>query len=140
MKLWLHHLNLCGDNVPELSEFYRNVMTLGDDERKNLPPINQDKSLVGDVSFVTDGTIQLHLTPKDITNSFRSGQVVNPLERGHIAYRTDDIEAFMAHLEHCGVPYSNWGSDAVKGWHQIFFYDPIGNVIEVHQVLSEDEN
>jgi len=35
---------------------------------------------------------------------------------------------------------SDWGSDAVKGWHQIFFYDPIGNVIEVHQVLSEDEN
>ena len=66
MKLWLHHLNLCGDSVSELSDFYRNVMTLGDDERQNLPPINQDKSLVGDVSFVTDGTIQLHLTP----NSF----------------------------------------------------------------------
>ena len=65
---------------------------------------------------------------------------MNPLERGHIAYRTDDIEAFMAHLNSCGVPYSDWGSDAVKGWHQIFFYDPIGNVIEVHQVLSDDDN
>ena len=43
-------------------EFYRNVMTLGDDERKTLP-INQDKALVGDASF-TDGTIQLHLTRK----------------------------------------------------------------------------
>jgi len=61
MKLWLHHLNLCGDNVPELSDFYRNVMTLGDDERQNLPPINQDMSLVGDVSFVTDGTIPITL-------------------------------------------------------------------------------
>ena len=66
MKLWLHHLNLCGDSVSELSDFYRNVMTLGDDERQNLPPINQDKSLVGDVSFVTDRTIQFNLTP----NSF----------------------------------------------------------------------
>ena len=26
------------------------------------------------------------------------------------------------------------GSGAVNGWHQIFFYDPDGNVIEVHQV------
>ena len=140
MKLWLHHLNLCGDNVPALDDFYRIVMNLGDDEQQNLPPINQDKALVGQVSFVTDGNIQLHLTSKDITNSFRSGHVVNPLERGHIAYRTDDIEAFMTHLEKCSVPYSDWGSDAVEGWHQIFFYDPIGNVIEVHQVLSDDEN
>ena len=140
MKLWLHHLNLCGDNVPALDDFYRIVMNLGDDEQQNLPPINQDKALVGQVSFVTDGNIQLHLTSKDITNSFRSGHVVNPLERGHIAFRTDDIEAFMTHLEKCSVPYSDWGSDAVEGWHQIFFYDPIGNVIEVHQVLSDDEN
>ena len=43
-------------------------------------------------------------------------------------------------MEKCGVPYSDWGSDAVKGWHQVFFYDPIGNVIEAHQVLSDDKN
>ena len=73
------------------------------------------------------------LTQKDVLNSFRSGQVVNPLERGHIVYRTDDIVAFMAHLGSQGLPYSGWGSDAVKGWHQVFFYDPEGNVIEVHQ-------
>ena len=76
------------------------------------------------------------LTQKDVLNSFRSGQVVNPLERGHIAYRTDDIVALRAHLDlHC-VPYSDWGSDAVKGWHQVFFYDPEGNVIEVHQRID----
>ncbi len=78
----------------------------------------------------------MHLTQKDVLNSFRSGQVVNPLEGGHIAYRTDDIVAFRAHLDlHC-VPYSDWGSDAVKGWHQVFFYDPEGNVIEVHQRID----
>ena len=44
----------------------------------------------------------------------------------------------MAHLDAQGVLYSDWGSNAVKGWHQVFFYDPDGNVIEVHQVVSED--
>ena len=39
-----------------------------------------------------------------------------------------------AHLEAKGIPYSDWGERAVNGWHQIFFYDPDGNVIEVHQV------
>jgi glyoxylase I family protein len=111
-------------------------MLLGDDDPKNLPPINDDKNLVGDVSFVTDGLIQLHLTPRDITNSFRSGHVVNPLDTGHVAYRTDDIEAFKKHLDEQNIPYSDWGSDAVKGWHQIFFYDPIGTVIEVHQKIA----
>ena len=138
MKLKLHHINLCSTNVPEMDRFYREVLTLGDEDPADLPPLNQGKGLVGDVSFVTDRTIQIHLTPRDVLNSFRSGQVVNPLARGHIAYRTDDISAFMAHLDALGVPYSDWGSNAVKGWHQVFFYDPDGNVIEVHQIVSVD--
>ena len=138
MKLKLHHINLCTSNVPEMDRFYRDVLTLGDEDPAALPPINQEQGLVGDVAFVTDGDIQMHLTPRDILNSFRSGHVVNPLERGHIAYRTDDIQAFMRHLDEKGVPYSDWGSDAVKGWHQVFFYDPAGNVIEVHQIVDAD--
>ena len=136
MKLKLHHINLCSTNVPEMDRFYREVLTLGDEDPAELPPLNTEKGLVGDVSFVTDGDIQMHLTPRDVLNSFRSGQVVNPLERGHIAYRTDDIAAFMAHLDAQGIPYSDWGSNAVKGWHQVFFYDPEGNVIEVHQLVA----
>ncbi|MEK9735505.1 MAG: VOC family protein, partial [Paracoccaceae bacterium] len=135
MKLKLHHINLCSANVDAMDQFYRDVLLLGDEEPQALPPINDDGGLVGNVSFVTDGDIQMHLTERDVLNSFRSGQVVNPLERGHIAYRTDDIVAFMAHLDAQGVPYSDWGSDAVKGWHQVLFYDPEGNVIEVHQCL-----
>ena len=137
MKLKLHHINLCSTNVKEMDSFYRDVLTLGDEDPDQLPPLNKDKGLVGDVSFVTDGAIQMHLTPKDVLNSFKSGQVVNPLERGHIAYRTDDIQEFMSHLDDQGVHYSDWGSNAVKGWHQVFFYDPDGNVIEVHQIVSE---
>ena len=34
---------------------------LGDDEPNKLPPINQNRGLVSDVSFVTDGDIQMHL-------------------------------------------------------------------------------
>lgn len=61
------------------------------------------------------------------------GQPVNPLERGHIAFRTDDIEAFKRRLDEKGVPYADYGGFAMNGWQQIFFYDPEGNVIEVHQ-------
>jgi len=58
----------------------------------------------------------------------------NPVERGHVAFRTDDIAAFKKRLEDKGIAYSDFGTWAMNGWHQIFFYDPDGNIIEVHQV------
>ena len=78
--------------------------------------------------------LNLMLAERDVQAGFRAGHVVNPVSHGHIAYRTDDLAAFKAHLEANGVPYSDWGNAAVAGWRQIFFYDPDGNVIEVHEV------
>ncbi|MHA6262819.1 VOC family protein [Arenibacterium sp. CAU 1754] len=135
MKLTLHHINLCTDNVDRMDQFYRDVLGL-DAEANGLPTLEKKKGYAGDVAFVTDGHIQTHLAQRDVLAGFNSGQTVNPVSHGHIAYRTDDIAAFKAHLEANGVPYSDWGNQAVAGWHQIFFYDPDGNVIEVHQAVA----
>lgn len=132
MKLTLHHINLATENVPQMDRFYRDVLGL-ETETANLPVLEKTKGYAGDVAFVTDGTIQTHLAQKDVQAGFSTGHIVNPVSRGHIAYRTDDIAAFKAHLEARNIPYSDWGNTAVAGWHQIFFYDPDGNVIEVHQ-------
>ena len=99
-----------------------------------VPVLEKQKGYAGDVAFVTDGMVQTHLAQRDLGAGFATGQIVNPVERGHIAFRTDDLQAFMRHLDEKGVRYSDWGDRAVAGWHQIFFYDPDGNVIEVHQV------
>jgi catechol 2,3-dioxygenase-like lactoylglutathione lyase family enzyme len=133
MKLKLHHINLATENVGRMDKFYREVLGL---ERPGagLPTLEKTKGYAGDVAFVHDGDIQLHLAQKDMGAGFRTGQIVNPVERGHIAYRTDDLEAVKAELNARGVPFSDWGEAAVAGWHQIFFYDPDGNVIEIHEV------
>ena len=133
MKLKLHHINLCTENVEMMDDFYRGILGL-EEEKDGLPVLEKKKGYAGDVAFVSDGAIQMHLAQKDVGAGFRTGQIVNPVERGHIAYRTDDLAAFKAHLETQGIPYSDWGEKAVAGWHQIFFYDPDGNIIEVHQV------
>ncbi|WP_299045672.1 VOC family protein [uncultured Tateyamaria sp.] len=133
MKLTLHHVNLVTDDVARMDAFYRDVLGLKT-EVNGLPTLEKRKGYAGDVAFVTDGAIQTHLAQKDPLAGFRSGQQVNPVSHGHIAYRTDDLAAFRAHLESQGIPYADWGNQAVEGWHQIFFYDPDGNVIEVHQV------
>ena len=73
------------------------------------------------------------VTEMPVPTGFRTGQIVNPVSHGHIAYRCDDIEAVKAELDAKGVPYSDRGERAVEGWHQIFFHDPDGNVIEIHQ-------
>ncbi|MDU8910770.1 VOC family protein [Aestuariicoccus sp. MJ-SS9] len=136
MKLRLHHINLATDNVDRMDAFYRDVLGLRT-ETSGLPVLEKNKGYAGDVAFVTDGAIQTHIAEKDVQAGFRAGQIVNPVARGHIAYRTDDLNGFIAHLEARGVPYSNWEHAAVAGWRQIFFYDPDGNVIEVHEVSDD---
>lgn len=133
MKLTLHHINLATENVARMDAFYQDVLGLSD-QVAGLPTLEKKKGYAGDVAFVSDGAIQTHLAQKDVQAGFRTGHVVNPVSHGHIAYRTDDLAAFKAHLEARGVAYSDWGNAAVAGWSQIFFYDPDGNVIEVHQV------
>ncbi len=132
MKLTLHHINLSTDKVEEMDNFYRDVLQV-DRETTGLPKLEKTKGYSGDVAFVTDGAIQTHLAERDVQAGFKTGQIVNPLEKGHIAYRTDDLDAFKAHLKSKGVAYSDWEHTAVAGWRQIFFYVPDGNVIEVHQ-------
>ena len=134
MKLKLHHINLSTDNVPGMDRFYREVIGLGEEDDELLPKLERKKGFSSDVAFATDGNIQLHMAERDVELSFKTGHTVNPAVTGHIAYRTDNIEAFKQHLEAQNIPYSDWGNTAVQGWYQIFFYDPDGNVIEVHEV------
>ena len=135
MKIKLHHVNLCSTNVAAMDEFYRTVLDLEPEPSMAASRVVTG-GYPGDVSFVTDGTIQLHLAEKDLQVGFRTGHAINPMERGHIAFRTDDIEAFKRRLEEKGIPFSDYGARAMEGWQQIFFHDPDGNVIEVHQVGS----
>lgn len=133
MKLELHHINVCSKNVPELNEFYRKVLTL---KSVNDDDHNQDTSqgYDGGVEFVTDGQTEFHLATTDLAVGHRTGHAINPLERGHIAFRTDDIEAFKKHLNEQGIPFADYGVWAMEGWYQVFFQDPEGTIIEVHQI------
>ena len=73
------------------------------------------------------------LAEQDLDVNFKTGHYINPVEKGHIAYRTDDLKKFKEHLTENGIKFTDWGNIGVSGWDQIFFYDPDGNVIEVHQ-------
>jgi glyoxylase I family protein len=135
MKLTLHHINLCTTNVPAMDEFYRSVLELEPEPGMQKTRVTS-QGYAGEVAFISDGTTQLHLAERDLEAGFRTGKAINPVERGHIAFRTDDIEAFKRRLEEKGIPYADFGDWAMTGWQQIFFHDPEGNVVEVHEVRS----
>jgi len=135
MKIKLHHVNLCTSDVPAMDEFYRSVLDL--EPEPTLAAVRDTaQGYDGSVAFLHDGDTQFHLAQKDLGVGFRKQHAVNPLERGHIAFRTDDIAAFKKRLDEKGIPYSDYGAWAMNGWYQIFFYDPEGNIIEVHQAAE----
>ena len=134
MKLELHHINLSTRDVKKLETFYKDILFL-DTQSEDLPTLEKKKGYSGDVSFVGDGKVQMHLAQKDLSVNFKTGHFINPVEKGHIAYRTDDIDAFKNHLKENNIEFTDWGDIGVSGWHQIFFYDPDGNIIEVHQKI-----
>jgi glyoxylase I family protein len=132
MPTKLHHVNMCSQNVPAMDRFYREILELSAIPGRDQQRV-KDQGYAGEVAFVTDGNMEVHLAAKDLDIGFRTGQAINPVERGHIAFRTDDIESIKKRLNERGIRFSDYGAWAMKGWEQIFFHDPDGNVVELHQ-------
>ncbi len=63
-------------------------------------------------------------------------KLINPVDQGHIAFRTDNINSFIEILKQNNIPFSDYGTTFAKEWHQVFFQDPEGNVVEVHQKIN----
>lgn len=135
MDFKYHHMNICTENVRVTSEFYQAVfgLTRVVDAEHGLVSADTENRFDGEVDFLTDGAVEFHITKRDINLGFQMKHSVNPLDRGHYCFRTNDIEGFKKRLEEKGIPYADYGKWAIAGWYQIFFHDPTGNVIEVHQ-------
>ena len=139
----LHHVNIVTDSMPELDHFYQNVLGIPKMAAPPLIAIDGYSEVRGDAvtnpaSFLNAGDpdeLQLHLCRRDPYLASRYGHLVNPVTQGHFAFRCDDIEAVKQRLDAHGIPYSDYGEWAVKGWYQIFVHDPVGTVVEIHQVL-----
>ncbi len=138
MKLEFHHINSVTEDVDRLHDFYTKVLGLDDMPVSRFPRTQEtdEAGYSGKIRFATEGGMQMHLAERNLDVAFKNGQVINPVARGHIAFRTDDLDAVKKVLEENGIPYSDYGTAFSQEWHQIFFHDPEGNVIEVHQQIG----
>ena len=138
MKIEFHHINFVSEDIEELDMFYQNILQM-----ETIPPEKFPRTAAtdkagydGKIKFVTEGTMQMHLAETDLTVANKHNQKINPVEKGHIAFRTDDIEEFKDLLIKKNIQFSDYGTTFSKEWYQIFFRDPVGNIIEVHQLIA----
>jgi catechol 2,3-dioxygenase-like lactoylglutathione lyase family enzyme len=138
MKLEFHHINFVSKDVEKMNNFYKNVLDMDSIPIENFPRTEEtpDSGYSGKINFVTEGKIEMHLAERDLNVAFKNKQTINPVDQGHIAFRTDNIKLFLERLKEKGIPFSDYGTTFAKEWHQVFFHDPEGNVIEVHQKIN----
>ena len=138
MKLEFHHINFVSKNINKMNEFYINILEMDSIPIEKFPRTEEtvDSGYSGKINFVTEGKIEMHLAERDINVAFKNNHTINPVDKGHIAFRTDDINSFINKLKKENIPFSDYGTTFAKEWHQVFFHDPEGNVVEVHQKLN----
>ena len=138
MKLEFHHINYVTKNVDKLNNFYKNILQMDSISEENFKrtKATERTGYNGKIKFVTEGKIQMHLAEKNLDIASLNKKHINPVERGHIAFRTDNLEEFISILKKNKINYADYGTTFSAEWHQIFFYDPEGNIIEVHQKIE----
>jgi len=135
MKLEFHHINFVSEDVDRLHAFYTDILGLDSMPIELFPRPDETKKsgYSGKIKFATDSKIQMHLAERNLTIGFKHDKTINPVEKGQIAFKTDNIQEFIKILNDNNIQYSDYGTTFAKEWYQIFFYDPEGNIIEVHQ-------
>ena len=138
MKLEFHHINYVTKDVDELNNFYKNILQMESIPEDNFvrTEATDSSGYNGRIKFVTEGKIQMHLAEKNLDIASQNNRHINPVEKGHIAFRTDDLSEFINILEKNKIKYADYGTTFSAEWHQIFFYDPEGNIVEVHQKIE----
>jgi glyoxylase I family protein len=139
MRIQLHHINLTAPDPAPMAAFYRDVLGF-DDITSTWGAEHRIEAQYGSpIAFVEDSSArQLHLSTVAPDLLFTTGREINMVgPAGHIAFRVDDIEELKRRLDAAGVPYADYGEWAIQGWHQVFVNDPMGNVLEFHQVVGE---
>ena len=133
----LHHVNLQAHDVRETIAFFVDVagMTEG---KWIAPPEMGDFSIdPNELAVLTLGGENrgLHIIRPDAEFGYRNGFAHNPSIGGHPAFRVSDIHAVMSRLDDAGMVYSDAGTYAMTGYHQVYVFDPAYNLVEINQRL-----
>jgi len=131
----LHHhaIRVPKAKAEATQQFYSEVLGLDTDPtRPTIPGIPGAWMYVGTAG---QPTAQIHVMGTDGRSPRANNDQEDPT-RFHVALAVDDIKEARAELERLNVHY--WVIEGLVGMNsvQIFFDDPAGNMIELHQIGS----
>ena len=127
--LELHHYAVIMPNnlVEKMGEFYKGVVGLDFDEgRPNIPGIP---------GFWMDvpNDVQIHLMGKEGPSRYARGPDKDPVNV-HVALAVPDVAEAEEELKRLNIDYWTLGNVALPNLQQLFFKDPAGNQIELHEI------
>ena len=127
LELHHHAVVMPGALLEKMGEFYKDVMGLAVDEgRWNIPGVP------GFFLDLPDDT-QIHLLGRDGPSRYAKSPDQDPVSC-HVALAVPDVlEAEQELIKH-GVRYWTLDNVASPQLKQLFFRDPAGNILELHQI------
>ena len=110
MKLEFHHINFVSKDVNDIKDFYTKIFQMDSIPIEDFPRTKEtvNSGYSGQINFVTEGKIEMHLAERDLNVAFKNNHTINPVDKGLIAFRTDNIKSFI-------------NTTFAKEWHQVCF-------------------
>jgi catechol 2,3-dioxygenase-like lactoylglutathione lyase family enzyme len=127
LELHNHAVRMPLGKVAAMGAFYGGVLGLDTDEgRWEIPGI---------AGYFLDmgNDCQIHLLGSDGPSPYSRGPGRDPVEN-HVALAVDDIAEAEAELQRMAVDYWKLNNVAAPELMQLFLRDPVGNLIELHQL------
>ncbi len=137
MDWYIHHINTPAVNVKRTAAFLRNIIGMQPGTwtyPENAGELHHSEDTI---AVFGSGNRGMHVVKPIPTFAHDNGFFHNPTVGGHVAITVSDLDGVRARLERAGVVYSDAGSYAMAGAHQIYFYDPAMNVIEINAIVDD---
>jgi len=133
---FLHHVNLQAFDVRATAKFFTDIVGLKEGVW-DYPDADQLGTFTRDDDHITNFGIKnqgIHLVKPAPSFAADNGLVHNPTIGGHFAITVKDVGAVIDRLKRADIAYTDAGTYAMAGVHQVYTYDPSMNFVEINQL------
>ena len=137
--IWnFHHINLECYDVRSSANFISQYLKMKEGTWKapiELGEVNIKSNQLA-IFNLDDNHSGIHINKADFTFSSRNNFIHNPTIGGHPALNIKDIKLFLKKLKSSGIAVTDAKIYAMPNIHQVYFFDPNANIIEVNQNIN----
>jgi catechol 2,3-dioxygenase-like lactoylglutathione lyase family enzyme len=134
---YLHHVNIAAPNVRETAAFYADIVGLVEKELQLPEAAGNFRADPEALAVFGSDNRGLHIIKPIASWAKDNGLKHNPSIGGHLAVTVPDLDALMGRLEEMDVPYSDAGNIAMRGFRQVFCFDPGMNLVEFNATVGK---